>query len=41
MSPAVKAWPAQHNAVSVNYGALTFSLRITENWVQDGQFAGD
>jgi hypothetical protein len=36
MSPSVKTWPAQHNAVSVHYGALTFSLRLTENWTQTG-----
>ncbi|GIH10669.1 hypothetical protein Rhe02_87360 [Rhizocola hellebori] len=36
MQPVVRTWPAQHNAVSVNYGALTFSMRITENWVQTG-----
>ncbi|MDC0707561.1 glycoside hydrolase family 127 protein [Stigmatella sp. ncwal1] len=36
MRPTVRTWPAQHNAVSVNHGPLTFSLRITENWVQTG-----
>jgi hypothetical protein len=34
--PSVRAWPAQHNAVSVGLGALTFSLQITENWAQTG-----
>ncbi len=36
MQPRVTTWPAQHNAVSMNYGALTFSLRIQENWNQTG-----
>ncbi|HEU4423021.1 MAG TPA: RICIN domain-containing protein, partial [Pilimelia sp.] len=36
MSATVRTWPRQHNAVSVNVGALTFSVRITENWVQTG-----
>ncbi|HEU4425199.1 MAG TPA: beta-L-arabinofuranosidase domain-containing protein, partial [Pilimelia sp.] len=36
MSATARTWPRQHNAVSVNFGALTFSLRITENWVQTG-----
>jgi hypothetical protein len=31
-----RTWPAQHNAVSVEVGALTFGLKITENWVQTG-----
>nr|WP_307865567.1 RICIN domain-containing protein [Streptomyces montanisoli] len=34
--PRVLTWPAQHNAVSVGYGALGFSLAITENWVRTG-----
>ena len=34
--PVVKRWPTQHNAVSVNRGALSFSLQITENWTQTG-----
>jgi hypothetical protein len=28
----VKTWTANNNAVSVNYGPLTFSLRIAEDW---------
>jgi Ricin-type beta-trefoil lectin domain-like len=28
------AWPGQHNAVSLTNSALTFALRIAENWVQ-------
>jgi Beta-L-arabinofuranosidase, GH127/Ricin-type beta-trefoil lectin domain-like len=36
MQVTVRSWPAQHNAVSVTYGALTFALKITENWVQTG-----
>jgi Beta-L-arabinofuranosidase, GH127/Ricin-type beta-trefoil lectin domain-like len=34
MSPVRRTWSTQENAVSVSYGALGFSLRITENWVQ-------
>jgi hypothetical protein len=36
MQPVVKTWTAQHNAVSIGYGALTFALQITENWTQTG-----
>jgi hypothetical protein len=36
MRASVRTWPAQHNAVSVNYGPLTFALAVTENWVQTG-----
>jgi hypothetical protein len=36
MRPTVRAWPGQHNAVSLTNGALTFALRIAENWVQTG-----
>jgi hypothetical protein len=36
MSPVRTTWPAQHDAVSIGYGPLSFSLRITENWVQTG-----
>lgn len=28
----VHTWPANNNCVSVNYGPLTFSLEIPENW---------
>ncbi|GAB3406323.1 hypothetical protein GCM10027569_16680 [Flindersiella endophytica] len=31
-----QTWERQHNATSVHYGPLTFSLRITENWVRTG-----
>ncbi len=34
MSPTVRTWSTQENAASVSYGALEFSLQITENWVQ-------
>lgn len=37
MSPVTRTWPANHNAMSVDYGALTFSLQVKENWTQ---FAG-
>jgi hypothetical protein len=36
MRASVRTWPAQHNAVSVSYGPLTFALAVTENWVQTG-----
>ncbi|MDQ7903963.1 RICIN domain-containing protein [Phytohabitans sp. ZYX-F-186] len=36
MRPVVRTWPRQHNAVSVHYGALAFSLRIGEEWVRTG-----
>lgn len=29
---SVKTWSANNNCVSVNYGPLTFSLQINENW---------
>jgi hypothetical protein len=32
MSPRTRVWARNHNAVSVDYGALTFSLRIDERW---------
>jgi len=32
MEPVTQTWSTQENAVSVSYGALQFSLRITENW---------
>jgi hypothetical protein len=36
MSPVWQTWPHQHNAASISYGPLTFSLRIQENWTQTG-----
>ncbi|GID96898.1 hypothetical protein Adi01nite_63100 [Amorphoplanes digitatis] len=36
MRAAVKTWAGNHNAVSVGFGALTFSLAITENWSRAG-----
>src|SRR6266568_5293251 len=36
MRVTVKTWGKNHNAVSVNYGPLTFSLRIGENWTRYG-----
>jgi hypothetical protein len=36
MQAKARTWAAGHNAVSVNFGALTFSLAITENWPQTG-----
>ena len=32
MAPTPKTWSTQENAMSVSYGALEFSLKITENW---------
>ena len=34
MQTAVQTWTNNHNAVSVNYGPLTFSLQIGENFSQ-------
>jgi hypothetical protein len=34
--PVVTSWPAQHDAVSVSCGALTYSLRIDERWSRVG-----
>lgn len=34
MSVSVKRWPANHNSASVNYGPLTFSLKIKENYIR-------
>jgi hypothetical protein len=31
-----RTWSGNHNAVSVDFGALTFSLAITENWSRIG-----
>ncbi|GAB1639856.1 beta-L-arabinofuranosidase domain-containing protein [Krasilnikovia sp. MM14-A1259] len=36
MRARTQTWTANHGSVSVNYGALTFSLAITENWSQTG-----
>ncbi|MEV4635984.1 RICIN domain-containing protein [Actinoplanes sp. NPDC049548] len=36
MQTRLKTWTANHNAVSVSFGALTFSLAITENWARTG-----
>jgi hypothetical protein len=36
MRVAVKTWAKNHNAVSVNCGPLTFSLKIGENWTRYG-----
>ena len=36
MHVAVQKWTKNHNAVSVNYGPLTFSLDIGERWQQCG-----
>jgi hypothetical protein len=36
MAAKVRTWPSQHNAASISVGALSFSLKITENWVQTG-----
>ena len=34
MKVSLEHWPANHNAVSVNYGPLTFSLKIGERYVK-------
>jgi hypothetical protein len=34
MEVSVKTWTANHNSVSVNYGPLTFSLKIGEQFVR-------
>ncbi len=34
MAVSVKTWAANHHSVSVNYGPLTFSLKIGEQFVQ-------
>jgi hypothetical protein len=36
LAATVRTWPTQHNAASVHVGALSFALKITENWVQTG-----
>ena len=34
MQPAMTSWPNNHDAVSVNCGALSYSLLINEQWTQ-------
>jgi len=36
MEVSVKRWPRNQNAVSVEYGPLTFALRISEKWTRYG-----
>lgn len=36
MQARARSWPANHNAVSVHLGPLTFALAITENWSRTG-----
>src|SRR6266542_3148430 len=36
MQASVKTWAKNHNAVSVDYGPLTFSLKIGEQWTRYG-----
>src|SRR4051812_2678929 len=36
MRVSVKQWPRNHDAVSVDYGPLTFTLRIGEKWIRYG-----
>ncbi|GLY96924.1 RICIN domain-containing protein [Actinoplanes sp. NBRC 103695] len=36
MQARTRTWTGNHGAVSVDFGALTFSLAISENWVQTG-----
>ncbi|HVV71485.1 MAG TPA: beta-L-arabinofuranosidase domain-containing protein [Verrucomicrobiae bacterium] len=36
MNLEVRRWPKNHNAASVNYGPLTFSLKIGERWAKYG-----
>ena len=36
MTITTKTWPKQNNAVSVNYGPLTFALKIGEKWTRYG-----
>ncbi|MBI4323965.1 MAG: glycoside hydrolase family 127 protein [Chloroflexi bacterium] len=37
MRVAVRTWEKNHHAVSVDYGPLTFSLKIGEQWLQYGR----
>ena len=39
LKATVKTWPNQHNAASVQVGALSFALKLTENWVRTGSVA--
>jgi hypothetical protein len=36
MQTKVRTWTANHQSLSVDFGALTFSLAITENWTKVG-----
>jgi hypothetical protein len=36
MGVSVRSWPKNQNAVSVDYGPLTFSLKIGEKWTRYG-----
>jgi len=36
MQTRVRTWTGNHDAVSIDFGALTFSLAITENWTRVG-----
>jgi len=36
MKLSLRTWEANKNSVSVDYGPLTFSLKMDENYVQDG-----
>ena len=36
MQTSLTTWTKNHNAVSINYGPLTFSLKIKENYVRTG-----
>ncbi|GIF04865.1 RICIN domain-containing protein [Actinoplanes siamensis] len=36
MRARTRTWAANHGSVSVDFGPLTFSLAITENWAQTG-----
>jgi hypothetical protein len=36
MQARTRTWAANHDAVSVDFGALTFSLAVTENWSRIG-----
>ena len=36
MQVAVRTWTKNHNAASVDYGPLTFSLKIGEKWTRYG-----
>ncbi|MEU4744708.1 RICIN domain-containing protein [Actinosynnema sp. NPDC023658] len=36
MTPRTRTWTGDHDAVSVEYGALTFSLRVEERWNRFG-----